>query len=205
MVTSINNNNVGIGQEWSSVSKAAKDLVKKMLQKHASQRVSASEALNDPWVRMFTEKSKVQKPICVNALTQLRGFQCERKLQQAVVAYIANSMATKKQEDRMLEIFKQFDTNHDGILSMEEVREGFKEFLGEQIMFEAELQKIFKQVDMNQNGQIEYSEFIAAASNLQLMMTENNLKQAFDLFDLDENGYITPRELKHILGGGNKE
>jgi Ca2+-binding EF-hand superfamily protein len=32
------------------------------------------------------------------------------------------------------------------------------------------------------------------------MMTEKNLKQAFDLFDLDQNGYITPRELKHILG-----
>lgn len=32
------------------------------------------------------------------------------------------------------------------------------------------------------------------------MVTETNLKQAFDLFDMDKNGQITPRELKHILG-----
>lgn len=36
-------------------------------------------------------------------------------------------------------------------------------------------------------------------------MTEKNLKQAFDLFDLDANGYITPRELKHILGNKDQE
>jgi Ca2+-binding EF-hand superfamily protein len=41
---------------------------------------------------------------------------------------------------------------------------------------------------MNKNGLIEYSEFISACSNLNLMMTEKNLKHAFDLFDLDQNG-----------------
>lgn len=30
-------------------------------------------------------------------------------------------------------------------------------------------------------------------------MTDKNLKYAFDLFDLDNNGEITPRELKHVL------
>ena len=35
------------------------------------------------------------------------------------------------------------------------------------------------------------------------MMTELNLKQAFDLFDLDANGQITPRELKYILSNAN--
>jgi calcium-binding protein CML len=46
---------------------------------------------------------------------------------------------------------------------------------------------------------------VAAASNFYQMLTEKHLKQAFDLFDLDENGQITPRELKHVLGNKNKE
>ena len=37
------------------------------------------------------------------------------------------------------------------------------------MLFEGELQKIMKQVDLNQNGQIEFSEFVAAASNFYLM------------------------------------
>eukprot|EP00347_Sterkiella_histriomuscorum_P024166 403332075 len=192
-------------QEWSSVSKLAKDFIKKLLQKHASNRISAADALNDPWIKQFTEKSKIQKPICVSALNQLKNFQCERKLEQAVVAYITNSMMSKQTEERLMQTFKQFDKNNDGILTIDELREGFKEFMGEQILFEDELQQIIKNVDFNQNGLIEYSEFVSAASNLKHLLTEKNLKQAFDLFDLDQNGEITPRELKHILGGKNED
>ena len=75
--------------------------------------------------------------------------------------------------------------------------------MGEQLVFDEELQKIMKNIDLNQNGQIEYSEFVSAASNFHNLMTEKNLKQAFDLFDLDANGQITPRELKHVLGYKN--
>lgn len=37
------------------------------------------------------------------------------------------------------------------------------------------------------------------------MMTEKNLKEAFILFDLDQNGQITPRELKHVLSNKDQE
>lgn len=82
-----------------------------------------------------------------------------------MLAYIANSMNTKQQEDKLLAIFKQFDSDADGILTIEEIREGFKEFMGEQMLFEGELQQIMDQVDLNHNGLIEYSEFVAATSN----------------------------------------
>jgi calcium-dependent protein kinase len=104
------------------------------------------------------------------------------------MAYIANSMNTKQNEDKLLTIFKQFDQDHDGILTLDEIREGFKEFLGEQMLFEGELTKIMEQIDLNRNGLIEYSEFVAAASNFYQLMTEKHLKQAFDLFDMDANG-----------------
>lgn len=45
---------------------------------------------------------------------------------------------------------------------------------------------------------------MAAASNFYQMLTEKHLRQAFDLFDLDSNGQITPRELKHVLGNKDK-
>lgn len=36
-------------------------------------------------------------------------------------------------------------------------------------------------------------------------MTEINLRQAFDLFDIDQNGQITPLELKHILSNASNK
>ena len=106
------------------MSKAAKDLIKKMLVKVPANRATASEALNDPWIRSFHRGARdpvsgngnrsrsrsssptAVKPLCASALTQLKNFHCERKLQQAVMAYIANSMNTKQNEDRLLTIFK---------------------------------------------------------------------------------------------------
>ena len=37
------------------------------------------------------------------------------------------------------------------------------------------------------------------------MLTDKNLKMAFDLFDLDKNGQITPRELQHLLGNKDQD
>jgi len=38
---------------------------------------------------------------------------------------------SKATEERLMVTFKQFDKNNDGILTVDELREGFKEFMGE--------------------------------------------------------------------------
>lgn len=40
-------------------------------------------------------------------------------------------MMSKQTESKLLETFKQFDKNGDGILTIDELREGFKEYLGD--------------------------------------------------------------------------
>ena len=47
-----------------------------------------------------------------------------------MIAYIINSMNTRVNEEKLMETFKEFDKNNDGTLSMDELREGFKEFMG---------------------------------------------------------------------------
>ena len=111
--------------EWSSVSKLAKDFIKRLLSKHASNRISAAEALNDPWIKAFTGKNRIEKPICVNALSYMRNFHCERKLEAAVLAYITNFLSSKASEEKMIKIFRDLDADNDGILCEEELKEGF--------------------------------------------------------------------------------
>ena len=57
--------------------------------------------------------------------------------------------------------------------------------MSDQMLVECDLEEIMKRVDLDKDGMIQYSEFIMAASNIKNMMTEINLKCAFDLFDLD--------------------
>lgn len=115
------------------------------------------------------------------------------------MTYISNHMMTKQQEMRLLEIFKKLDENNDGTLTLEELKDGFQCYLQNEYMSEYDFEEIMKKVDTNQNGQIDYSEFIMSACQYQDVITDVNLKIAFDLFDLDQNGEITPLELKHVL------
>jgi len=72
-----------------------------MLAKFPQNRLSAEEALNDPWVKTFTEKSKIAKPICINALTLMKNFHCERRLDRAVLCYITNFMNSQQNEEKL--------------------------------------------------------------------------------------------------------
>ena len=55
----------------------------------------------------------------------------------------------------------------------------------------SELEEIIKLVDFDRNGFIEYDEFIRVCIPEDRLFTEDNLKDAFNLFDKNQNGNIT--------------
>ena len=57
-------------------------------------------------------------------------------------------------------------------------------------------------MDINGNGTIDYTEFLAANVQLSELLTNEKLQAAFNLFDIDQNGRITIEEIKSLLGGG---
>lgn len=59
-------------------------------------------------------------------------------------------------------------------------------------------------IDRNQSGQIDYSEFVAAAIDKESIFTNQRLKVCFDLFDIDSDGGISVKEFKQIFDGENK-
>lgn len=52
------------------------------------------------------------------------------------------------------------------------------------------------QADVDNNGTIDYGEFIAATLHLNKVEREDNVFAAFSYFDKDGSGYITPDELQ---------
>mmetsp|Transcript_1862 Transcript_1862/g.2094 ORF Transcript_1862/g.2094 Transcript_1862/m.2094 type:complete len:353 (+) Transcript_1862:148-1206(+) len=75
---------------WKSISPEAKEMISKLLTLNPSERLSAKEALESPWM---LDKDLESYDLGEN-LTQFRKFNAKRKLRQAVLAFIA----TKKME-----------------------------------------------------------------------------------------------------------
>ena len=64
-----------------------------------------------------------------------------------------------------------------------------------------EVEKVFHNIDIDGNGFISYNEFITACMDKQLMFQKHKLKNAFKIFDRDNDGFIESNEIKHVLGG----
>ncbi|MEM1003487.1 MAG: EF-hand domain-containing protein [Bacteroidota bacterium] len=99
----------------------------------------------------------------------------------------------------MERIFAQMDKNNDGMLSKEEIKDGYEEHFGMAID-DDEIDKMFAAIDTDGNGTIDYSEFLMATMNEQQLLSKERLKGAFKMFDKDGSGTISKDEIREVLG-----
>lgn len=110
-------------------------------------------------------------------------------------------LASRIPEDQIENLRKAFikiDVNGDGVLTKEELVEGVSK-VPECNIKEEDWDLAIQLMDTNNNGCIDYTEFIAGCMQSYVYLKENNLKHAFEYFDRDGNGTITLEELKESL------
>ncbi|KAK7345922.1 hypothetical protein VNO77_16538 [Canavalia gladiata] len=96
------------------------------------------------------------------------------------------------------EAFALFDKDGDGSVTVEELATFIRSL--EQNPTEEELQDMINEVDANGNGIIEFFEFLnLMASQTKETDVEEDLREAFKVFDKDQNGYISASELRHVM------
>jgi len=65
---------------------------------------------------------------------------------------------------------------------------------------EAQLQDMINEVDADGNGSIDFPEFLTMmARKMRDTDSEEEIKEAFKVFDKDFNGYISAAELRHVM------
>lgn len=110
------------------------------------------------------ERNNPSSPTFVNALANLRKFNSNNKLKDAIHTYITNHILTSKDTKELREAFKFIDTNGDGKLSREELLAYYTDVLGPSLA-ETEVDRIMSCVDTDNNGFIDCAEFIKASSD----------------------------------------
>jgi calcium-dependent protein kinase len=128
-------------------------------------------------------------------IDSLKNFQHHQKLKQAALTAIAVHL-NPKDVKQLKDTFKALDKNGDGCLTLDELRHGLSEVKnGEEIL------ALMQAADTDKSGTINYTEFIAATMDAQIFMREENLRNAFMIFDTDQSGKIDAKEIKALLEG----
>ena len=192
--------NFGISDEiWNKTSEPGKSLLASLLSPEP-QRISAKESLNHPWLTQ-----NLHRPICSEALkttvlTRLSNFHAFHKLREAVYSFIISQLVTVDETRLLREIFKDIDKDADGKISVQELAEEYSKLLESEEAFTL-AEKIMKEVDSDNSGYIDYTEFLKGNLNSQKVLSNERLKKAFQMFDKDESGTISACELREVLQG----
>jgi calcium-dependent protein kinase len=188
---------------FNKISAECKDLIRKLLEVNPKKRISASEALQHTWFAKQNIKkifTNVNEELLKITIDNLLDYNPEHKLQQVVLGYLVHNFPQIEEIKEINKIFHKFDENNDGRLTKEEMTNGLIINLKEnQNNAEAIVDEIFGIIDSDQNGYIEFEEFIRAGIDKRIFIDEEILRFAFDYFDKDGSGSITIKELKHIF------
>ena len=131
-----------------------------------------------------------------------KNYANSTKLRKAVLTYIASRLS-EEEIKKIKEAFQSIDIDHNGKLSLEEMKKVFEK---SDLNLEFN-EEIFKQIDTDNSGTIEYTEFISACIEKNVYLNEQKLKDAFSLFDSDKSGKISRDEIEKVLklGVNSKE
>jgi calcium-dependent protein kinase len=135
---------------WATTSEDCKDLIKKMLSP-ATRRLDAHQVLEHPWFKKMGDPQTAGAELPLLVTKNLKLFRGAQKVKKAVLTYLATQLSEKEMEP-LKKLFLTLDKNGDGILSLEEIRDGLKGRSDEN-----ELMDIMQSMDTDGSGFIDYT------------------------------------------------
>ncbi|KAH0475452.1 MAG: uncharacterized protein KVP18_001888, partial [Porospora cf. gigantea A] len=187
-------------RHWKRVSEHAKDLVRRLLTYDPRRRPSAADSIQHPWIQYYAQSAAVQENplnyrLGVDLLEKFKAFRKCPTMKRLAITCVAYQMS-EKEIGSLHDIFLALDANHDGVLTVSEIKQAFQSL---NVNYDGEVMELLEELDTDGNGTIDYTEFIAASIDHKLYEQERVLRQAFRVFDLDNDGKITPTELQRVL------
>ena len=184
-------------ESWINASLEVKDLISKLLVYEPSKRLTANEALQHPWFKIKNSNIlyyNIPKYEIMLYIQNLLSYHIKSKFEELVLAYIVHILPKQKSVKTAIKLFKLVNTKGDGRLQKDELRKALLNFVSEEYL--QNFEEIFYLLDADNNGIIEYEEFLRATLDKKKILAENNLKYAFSFFDKESKGYITKDQIK---------
>ena len=182
-------------------SKEVRDLVTSLLEKNINKRLSAKEALKHEWFKKYGGRSlfsNFKKEEIMPYINNLFQYKYNSKIQELVIAFLVHNLSNNDETLIILKMFRFFNKAGDCKLTKKELMEGLYEYKNKEEVNEmADI--IFERLDGDNNGYIEYEEFLRACVDKSKLMTRENLKYAFKFLDNDNTKTINVKNILHAF------
>ena len=196
-------------QAWGEISAKGKAFVQKLLNTDRHQRPSASEALEDAWIKSFEpEASTTNGELALTPQTcqGLKEYKCYSKLRRVLSEALGFSLLPE-QVCALRSEFEKIDKDRQGELIFCDLKQSLNiasSSSGEETD-EEDAEEIFNALRIHRkDSKVRWHEFVAAELG-QCNVNEKNLELAFDKVDQDGKGYIVREDVKRLLGGETNE
>merc|ERR1712032_282878 len=171
------------------------------LEEDPDERPTARDAINHSWLREVsaaTGEADGPEDVSIDVLRQLQDFASQSALRRAACGVMAFSMSPHDVQQVERE-FRSLDINGNGVITVNELTSVLKRRLR---LTDEQARHIFERLDQtgNDDQEIQYSEFLAAAVVSRSILHKNAIREAFDKFDIDGKGFIAIGDLQRVLG-----
>ena len=187
---------------FDQLSNSGKDLIKKLLVKDPKKRISASDALNHPWFKENKSKELFNRikdqSILKKLIKNLKAYHRDSIIQETALAYLVHNFPQMKDVVNACKLFNQIDVNGDGKINKDELLKGLQNKIKSDTL-KKDVDIIFHNIDMDNNGYIEYEEFVRGAVSKEHFMNTKVIEFAFRYFDKDGSGEITFDEIEAVF------
>ena len=137
------------------------------------------------------------------ALQNLRTFNSDNRVKQACLGFLVKHFTSANETLELEKVFKLLDQSGDGMLSREELLEGYKRIYGADFN-EKEVDALMEMADSNGDGLLSYSEWMMTAVNRDNFMSVEKLEGIFSQLDTDGNNHLSMDELVVLMGSAQE-
>lgn len=186
--------------EFATVSQECKDLIKHLLVINEKKRLTGHQALQHAWfVKLGLDKSqsgncKSDLKVAINddVIKRLQAFRGVSHFKRAAMNLLIKT-ASEEEVRELRDQFMEIDKDGTGLIKVSELRDLLK---SKQInMTDDEIKKLVQEMDYQQNGMINYSEFLSATINVKTFLNDQRLLAVFNQFDTDNSNKITEENI----------
>ncbi|KAK9823598.1 hypothetical protein WJX72_004124 [[Myrmecia] bisecta] len=182
------------------ISDGARDLLKGLLKRKPSERMTAAEALQHPWAQKGGCAPDL--PLAGTVVQRLQRFGTYGALKQLVLKMITGDVLVGQNQmtdmlATMRELFNKLDADKSGGLDIEELVAGLQQ--QGYTLSRDEVVRLRERVDLDEDGMLVFDEFATGLLDWKLLQQDRLWTQwvdvAFSKLDVDGDGHISLEEI----------